>query len=63
MTHKQAIKIIKKAVDYYIKKMLSVDANLFDNGLCDNKHAERCSDERNKMLEALALVSNQETLL
>lgn len=63
MKHEQAIKIVRKASEYYIQKKLAFDANLFRKGLCDTEHAKNCNHEREKVLEALATLANQPRLM
>lgn len=56
MKTKAALKTVRKCVDYYIKKRLSFDANLFEKGLIESEHTKRCFEERKKILQAMEIL-------
>lgn len=54
MKPKQAVKLIEKAVDFYVQCNLEFSANMFATGLAHDDYARSCFEKREKFRQAVA---------
>lgn len=58
MRKKTALKILRKCIDYYIKKRLAFDANAYEQGLIFVR-SEKAFEEKEKIEEAWKIITEK----